>query len=190
MKLSSRLSLHWLINEKIIFWRWPVDLDWNHTDYLKYPILPLVLSFSILFAIVIVLDGFNTGQQDTLVSVINWFSLLSYILLFMIFIYKKKLFQNLSQLLKDKIIDDEVYETIWKSLIGPWGFLVLIISFEIAFPFAWFLNTFNSCHEPRICIDQSNGLTDIISYVVIAVVVIPIGTRCFAILFEVAILPR
>ena len=71
MKQSSRWSLHWLINENRILWRWPVDLDLDDKNYLKYPILPLVLSFSILFAIVIVLDGFNTGQQDTLISVIN-----------------------------------------------------------------------------------------------------------------------
>jgi hypothetical protein len=188
MKQSSKWSFHWLLTQKRIFWRWPVDLDWNDKDYLKYPILPLVLSFGILFAIVILLDGFNTSQQDTQISVINWFSLLSYVLLFMIFIYKKNLFQNFSRLLKDKIIDEAVYETIWKSLIGPWGFLVLIISFEILFPFAWF-NPSNYCQEPRICIDEATGLTDIISYVVIAVVVIPIGTRCFAILLEIAFLP-
>ncbi|HJT83984.1 MAG TPA: hypothetical protein VJ697_05835 [Nitrososphaeraceae archaeon] len=65
---------------------------------------------------------------------------------------------------------------------------MLIISFEILFPFAWF-NPSNYCQEPRICIDEATGLTDIISYVVIAVVVIPIGTRCFAILLEIAFLP-
>jgi hypothetical protein len=189
MKQNSRWLLHWLICEKRIFWRWPVDLDWNDKDYLKYPILPLVLSFIILFAIVVVLDGFNTDQQHTLISVINWFFLLSYILLFMIFIYKKKWLHNLSQLLKDKIIDEEVYQAIRKSLSGYGAFLVLIIIFEIAFYFAWFFNPLNSCQEPRICIDKSTGLTDIISYVVIAVIVIPIGTRCFAILLEIAFLP-
>ncbi|HJT83983.1 MAG TPA: hypothetical protein VJ697_05830 [Nitrososphaeraceae archaeon] len=112
MKQSSKWSFHWLLTQKRIFWRWPVDLDWNDKDYLKYPILPLVLSFGILFAIVILLDGFNTSQQDTQISVINWFALLSYVLLFMIFIYKKKLFQNFSRLLKDKIIDEAVYEII------------------------------------------------------------------------------
>lgn len=131
MKPSGRLLLRWLINQKRIFWRWPVDLDWNHTDYLKYPILPLILSFSILFAIVISLDGFTTFKYSTLRFDFNWFLLFSYILLFMIFVYKKKLFSNLSQLLKDKIIDEDVYQTIRKSLTGHWAFLVLIIIFEI-----------------------------------------------------------
>lgn len=131
MKPSGRLLLRWLINQKRIFWRWPVDLDWNHTDYLKYPILPLILSFSILFAIVISLEGFTTFKYSTLRFDFNWFLLFSYILLFMIFVYKKKLFSNLSQLLKDKIIDEDVYQTIRKSLTGHWAFLVLIIIFEI-----------------------------------------------------------
>ena len=96
---------------------------------------------------------------------------------------------NIDQLLNNKIIDEDVYQTISKSLTGYSVFLVLIIIFEIAFYFAWFFNSLNSCQEPRICIDKSIGLTDIISYLVIAVVVIPIGTRCFAVLVEIAILP-
>jgi len=208
MKPSGRLLLHWLINQKRIFWRWPVDLDWNVTDYLKYPILPLVLSFSILFAIVITLTGFNIDPHSTLSYDFNWFLLLSYILLVMIFIYKKKLLQNLSQLLKDKIIDEDVYQTIRKSLTGHWAFLLLIIIFEIAFYFAWFyilcvdyisLLEFQRIFELfTIAETLPDKLTDvlereviscIISYVVIAVVAIPIGTRCFAILLEIAFLP-
>jgi hypothetical protein len=213
---SGRLLLRWLINQKRIFWSWPVDLDWNRTDYLKYPILPLILSFSILFAIVLDLTGFNTHPQSTLRNDFNWFLLFFYVILVMIFIYKKKLFQNISQLLKDKIIDEDIYQTIRKSLIGPWAFLLLIIIFETAFFIHWFslesifnIAWFNLSQVP----DISNGFSNIISYgfsniisygfsniishsnshiisyVVIAVVVIPIGTRCFAILLEIAFLP-
>ena len=120
MKPSGRLLLHWLINPKRIFWRWPLDLDWNHIDYLKYPILPLVLSFSLLFTIVIILTGFTTNPHSTLRYDFNWFLLLSYIFFVMILIYKKKLLQNVNQLLKDKIIDETVFQTIKQSLTGHW----------------------------------------------------------------------
>jgi hypothetical protein len=197
---SGRLLLRWLINQKRIFWRWPVDSDWNHTDYLKYPILPLILSFSILFAIVLDLTGFNTHPQSTLRNDFNWFLLFFYVILVMIFIYKKKLFQNISQLLKDKIIDEDIYQIIRKSLIGPWAFLLLIIIFEIAFFIHWFslesifnIAWFNLSQVPDISYGISNIISHsnshIVSYVVIAIVVIPIGTRCFAILLEIAFLP-
>ena len=217
MKPSGRLLLHWLINPKRIFWRWPLDLDWNHIDYLKYPILPLVLSFSLLFTIVIILTGFTTNPHSTLRYDFNWFLLLSYIFFVMILIYKKKLLQNVNQLLKDKIIDEDVYQTIRQSLTGHWCFLLLIIIFEITFYFAWFNSLCLDYHifslelHQRIFLefqrifelldiaetlpDKSTDVLEreviscIISYIVIAAVVIPIGTRCFAILLEIAILP-
>jgi hypothetical protein len=105
-----------------------------------------------------------------------WLILISYFILVMNFIFKKKLFRNLRKMLDDNVIDSNLHHKLIISFTGfkPFfiPFFILLFVFEIIFFISWW----SPCPTPNICIDFSN-ISGIVSYVVIALLVIPIGIR-------------